>query len=191
MNRLSCDICMDLMPLVQDGIASDDSTQAVREHIAQCPNCAKLWDGAPIPAAKPQAVYQKFRTRLRLFSSMILVLGLSLGLSLFSGMEMFYNILLMPAIGALGYGIFRWKALLVLPVVLLVTGVLNNFLGNGFSGEVQSPGGLLSWLWICLVFITVGIAIAGLLHFALKKEPEDTSKEGKPKRTIPFGKSSC
>ncbi len=170
MNRLSCDICMDLMPLVRDGVASPDSTQAVHDHIAQCPDCARLWEGGEIPQVKPQAVYQKFRTRLRLFSSMVLVLGLSLGLSLFSGMEMFYNILLMPAIGALGYSIFRWKALLVLPVVLLVTGFLNNFLGNGFSGEVQSPAGLLSWLWICFVFIAIGIAIAGLLHFALKKE---------------------
>lgn len=30
MNKISCDICMDLIPLVKDGIASEDSGNAVK-----------------------------------------------------------------------------------------------------------------------------------------------------------------
>ena len=29
MNKISCDMCIDLMPLVQDGVASEDSRNAV------------------------------------------------------------------------------------------------------------------------------------------------------------------
>ena len=32
MNEISCDVCMDLIPLVQDGIASEDSREAVEQH---------------------------------------------------------------------------------------------------------------------------------------------------------------
>ena len=33
MNKISCDICMDLIPLVKDGIASQESCNAVKNHI--------------------------------------------------------------------------------------------------------------------------------------------------------------
>ena len=39
MNKISCDMCMDLMPLVQDGVASADSIAAVKQHIENCPAC--------------------------------------------------------------------------------------------------------------------------------------------------------
>ena len=34
--KITCDMCLDLMPLVLDGLASEDSEKAVREHIAGC-----------------------------------------------------------------------------------------------------------------------------------------------------------
>ena len=39
------------MPLVQDGIASPESEQLVRAHIAVCPACQALWQGTEPPAA--------------------------------------------------------------------------------------------------------------------------------------------
>ena len=43
MNKISCDMCIDLMPLVQDGVASEDSRSYIEEHTAQCPACKKLY----------------------------------------------------------------------------------------------------------------------------------------------------
>ena len=42
MIELSCQICRDLIPLVQDGVASEESVNAVTAHVKSCPHCAKL-----------------------------------------------------------------------------------------------------------------------------------------------------
>ena len=44
MNKISCDICKDLLPLVKDGIASEDSVQAVKEHLKECETCRNLYE---------------------------------------------------------------------------------------------------------------------------------------------------
>ena len=44
MNKITCDICKDLMPLVKDGIASEDSRLAVMEHVNECETCKKLFE---------------------------------------------------------------------------------------------------------------------------------------------------
>ena len=49
--KIPCAVCRDLMPLVQDGIASPESEQLVRAHIAVCPACQALWQGTEPPAA--------------------------------------------------------------------------------------------------------------------------------------------
>lgn len=37
---ISCDMAMDLIALYKDGVASEDSRQAIREHLKGCPSCA-------------------------------------------------------------------------------------------------------------------------------------------------------
>ena len=39
MNKIDCEICMDLIPLVKDGIASEESYKAVEEHVKECETC--------------------------------------------------------------------------------------------------------------------------------------------------------
>lgn len=41
--RLRCDIVMDLMGLYADGAASEDTVQAVEEHLAECPMCRQFY----------------------------------------------------------------------------------------------------------------------------------------------------
>ena len=45
MNKISCDICLDLIPLVEDDIASEDSRIAVIEHIKECESCRSYYSG--------------------------------------------------------------------------------------------------------------------------------------------------
>ena len=49
MKEITCDICMDLMPLVQDGIASEDSRNAVEEHVKRCEQCAVHYKFNTVP----------------------------------------------------------------------------------------------------------------------------------------------
>ena len=52
MNKISCEMCMDLMPLVHDGVASSDSRNAVLAHIETCPDCKSLFEGElPAPSS--------------------------------------------------------------------------------------------------------------------------------------------
>ena len=78
----------------------------------------------------------------------------------------------MPVIGGLGYVLFRWKAAYRVPVLLLLAhGPMNVF---RLAGEPERLDGysLLMWTAIYSVFALTGVLIAGLLHFAFRKERE-------------------
>ena len=133
MNKITCDMCMDLMPLVRDGIASEDSRRAVEEHINYCDCCKKRYGekitdfSVDVDLAQELA---KLKRRLQIFSAMLMMLGVFFGLSLTASEDMFYNSLIMPVIGVLGYVIFRWKAVYQVPILLLVIQFLINFLAR-------------------------------------------------------------
>ncbi|MBC8061366.1 MAG: zf-HC2 domain-containing protein [Clostridiaceae bacterium] len=44
MNRITCDVAKDIMPLCVDGVCSENSKQLVEGHIKECATCKKLWD---------------------------------------------------------------------------------------------------------------------------------------------------
>ncbi len=170
MTEISCDMCMDLMPLVRDGIASPDSEEAVRNHLAHCEDCRTLYSGeAPAPSDFKK-VYHRIHRKIQIISAMILMFGLFFGLSLSGSGDIFYNVLLMPAIGAMGYYLFRWKALYSIPTLLFVTHFLLNSLGMAWQSEHLGFDSLVLWSALYAVFAVIGIVIAGLLHFAFRKE---------------------
>jgi predicted anti-sigma-YlaC factor YlaD len=41
--NISCDMAMDLIALYMDGVASEDSRQAIREHLKGCPECRRAF----------------------------------------------------------------------------------------------------------------------------------------------------
>lgn len=41
---MNCKIIQDLLPLYADGIASEETSEAVREHIAECEECGKIYE---------------------------------------------------------------------------------------------------------------------------------------------------
>lgn len=173
MNKITCDMCKDLMPLVKDGIASKDSYLAVEEHVAGCEDCGKLYDGT-VPEASVNVDLEvelgKLKKKLQLFSVILMMFGVFFGLSLTASEEMFYNSLIMPVIGILGYVIFRWKAAYQIPILLLVMQCLINFLGLARGMEYMPFVAIVMWVGIYTIFVELGVLVAGLLRFALKKE---------------------
>ena len=121
MIKITCDMCTDLMPLVQDGVASEDSIVAVEHHIKTCPECKSMFEGqVPIPSDGSQ-IMKKIQRKVRLFMGMMLMFGVFFGLSLTASGELFLNSFIMPIIGGIGYYLFRWRALYLTPVLLLIT----------------------------------------------------------------------
>lgn len=168
MMEFTCDMCMDLMPLVHDGVASADSVAAVERHIRSCPDCRALYEGERPAPGDSSALLKKLTNQIRLFLTMVLMFGVLFGLMLTAGNGIFYNAIIMPLIGVVGYYLFRWRAVYEIPVLLLITHLITNYLGMG--GEFLSLPTLLMWTGLYAIFALIGVAIAALLHFALKKE---------------------
>ena len=170
MNKISCDLCMDLMPLVKDGVASEDSVNAVETHIASCESCRALFSGDTPPPVDTTKALEKLQRNLRLTTAMIMMFGIFFGLSLTAGSGLFYNTLIMPIIGALGYYIFRRKALCAVPILMLITHFTTNLLGMVRGVEQLDFLSVVMWTAIYSIFSMLGSIAAWLLHFAFRKE---------------------
>ncbi len=170
MNEITCDMCMDLIPLVQDGIASEDSRQAVEHHVHSCRSCRSLYSGQEQPPVDGMHIWKKFQRKLRFSMAMIMVLGIFFGLGLTASSEMFYNSVVMPVIGVLGYVVFRWKAFYMVPLLLLFANGLSHLVGVMLGTNELDILSRLMWTIIYSIFVWVGIVIAGLMHFAFRKE---------------------
>ena len=96
--------------------------------------------------------------------------GVFFGLSLTASEEMFYNSLIMPVIGMLGYVLFRWNALYQVPLLLLGMLLLINCFGMVRGMEVMPVMGAVMWVGIYSIFVALGVLVAGLLHFVFRKD---------------------
>ena len=170
MNEITCDLCMDLIPLVKDGVASEDSITAVRNHIASCESCSALFSDDTPPPVDTAKSFGKFYRRLQLFATMLMMFGIFFGLSLTAGSGIFYNTVIMPVIGVLGYIIFGTKSLCIVPGVLFITHFVTNLLGLIRGTEHLDFYSLLMWTFLYSVFALLGVVVAWLLHFAFRKE---------------------
>lgn len=181
-STISCAVCRDLAPLVQDGVASTDSTALVHAHLADCADCRALFpqllQGEPQQNAIPQPddarVLRRIRTRILLW----VALGLILGNTTFqwnvpAGWQLLFFPLLCGVATWLEDGL--WK--LVLP---LASGLafLRQFFAN--SNAVLRPDAdqarllleRVTWSVIVgvamLALCAVGVAAAGLLKKVYK-----------------------
>ena len=170
MNEITCDLCMDLMPLVRDGIASEDSQKAVELHVKTCTACSAFYRSETPPAVNMEKTFHKFQRQMHLFSIILMVFGVFFGLGLTAGADMLYNSLIMPVIGALAYMLFRWKALYKAPVLLLIAHGLINGLRLLQETEPLNLYSLFMWTVLYSIFTLIGTLIAGLLHYAFRKE---------------------
>lgn len=91
-NKIPCAVAQDLMPLVIDGAASEQSRQAVAQHVAACSACSQIYremqSAAPAPVAQGkveqgfrQAVKRQ-RKRFRAWKIAALCLGLVVAICL-------------------------------------------------------------------------------------------------------------
>lgn len=175
-NKITCGLCRDLIPLVKDCVASAESEAAVFGHTAECPECALLLDGRtvedekstkPTEPAKPTHGLRGLKSAKRYLTAVymaVMLLGLYVGLSLTAGADMFFNTLIMPIAGALGYLTFRLRAFYIVPALLLAINVIAN--GLGLFAERLDALSVINWTFIYGLFALAGIVIAMLLRFA-------------------------
>lgn len=82
MYEISCQMCMDLMPLVHDGVASEDSRRAVEHHIQTCDACRALYEGETVPEGSADKALSKAMKRVQTVSLIIILSLVFLGICL-------------------------------------------------------------------------------------------------------------
>lgn len=176
MNKISCDICLDLMPLVKDGVASRDSEQAVQEHITQCEMCYTLFHKGfeERPKMNEQRVFAKIQKQLFVVAMVMILLGVFVGVGLTESAGMFYNVLIMPTIGVIGYFVFRQKAYYLLTGIFGIVYVwhLIKYAMEGMFYRAEWGTVIMAptlWALIYSGLCALGILIGFLLFIAFRK----------------------
>ncbi len=177
MHQISCNVCMDLMPLVKDGVASEESCALVIEHISICEHCSLAFGGETqkIIAMDETVVLNKIKNKLTLFLLSIIFVGTLIGMVLSDSIGMFYNALIMPAIGGFGYMLLRKKSYF-LPLGLFlfsfvwvsIREIVKGFFTNSTLVDLLIMSAW--WSGIFAAFSAIGVLIGGLLCYAFKKE---------------------
>ena len=179
--KTECSVVRDLLPLYIEDMVSAETAQYVNEHLKNCDECqaelANLNEGVELSIetrvasksddAKP---FKKMMKRMnRQFYSIAyaaIIFLIFLGFGWTAGDNLMYNSLIMPIVGIFGYFVFKWKAIYKLPVLLLIIDLAV------FAFQLVEIGfaDTLMWTVLYAIFVFVGVAIAFLLHYAVKKE---------------------
>ena len=180
--KTECSVVRDLLPLYVEDMVSEETAAYIGEHLETCEGCRaeleSLKGSAEIavieekPAmradnAKPfKKIMKKMNRQFYSVAYAALIFLIFLGFGWTGGENLMYNSLIMPVVGVFGYYVFRWKAIYKVPILLLIIDLLVYLLQLVEIGL----GDTLAWTFIYCIFVVVGIAIAFLLHFALRKE---------------------
>ena len=168
-----------------DELVSTETSHYVSQHLRECRECQAELDalktGELLTFMKngqitdPDEIkpFKKLMKRInRQFYSVAyaaLIFLIFLGFGWTGGENLMYNSLIMPIVGIFGYYVFRWKAIYKMPILLLSIDTLV-CLFQLVDLDLYSA---LLWTLIYSIFVVVGIVIAFLLHFALRKEKNE------------------
>lgn len=182
--KIPCAVCRDLMPLVQDGVASPESEALVQVHMAVCPACRALWQGADEPTTpEPPApddgkILQRLRRRYSTHLLLLAFAGIAAGIALGYTGRSNWVILFLPLVwGVLTYRdtgmgkplLLFTLGLAVLDAIIKQTAFLESFSLSNFLWNLASG---------CILYAALGgmgWLIGWLLHYArtAKEEPAD------------------
>lgn len=181
--NISCDVCLDLIPLVKDGVASEDSIAIVNRHINYCKSCKDIFNGENINLdiqIDDKKIIGSIKKNLYLIGILLILIGDLFGIGLSNSMGMFYNFVIMPIIGGCSYFLLKKKwfyapigVFLLSYFWLLIAYLIEGILEHSSIIQFFAAPLVLSTIYSTLAI--VGIVIVVLLKFAFKKEEEDNN----------------
>lgn len=174
--QISCDVCLDLIPLVRDGVASADSEELVQNHIQTCNACKGVFESGRTlerSAIDDKRVLRRIKRGFFWAGMMTLFAAVIFGAAQTLSFGMFYNIIIMPLVGALGSFLFGKRWYLLPAGVFLLTPPLSivvEICRSGWGTAMDQWGGVLIFALIYALLVMAGTAIAALFRFAFRKE---------------------
>lgn len=175
MLNVSCNVILDLIPLVKDGVASDDSTIIVNDHIKTCTSCKSEFEtlyaiNTLQSSIKDKKIVSAMKRSIFVTQIIILMVGGVLGVALSNSMGMFYNFIIMPIIGGVAVVALKRKWY-VTPIVIFIISYLwttiSEIVPNGFEWIFLYSG--LYYGTIYTVLVLLGVLIAMLLKITFKR----------------------
>lgn len=178
--KIPCAVCRDLIPLVQDGVASPESEALVKAHLQTCPECRTLWQAgggqalpqnlpAPDDARLLQKIRHKYNTGLLMFAA----LGMGFGVLTSYGEHSNWIILIFPFVcaAAVYQDPQMWKLLMAVGESIALCALLRTFVRYWQYGAT-----LMEYLVTLIVYSVfmlglcgVGCLIGWLLNYASGK----------------------
>ncbi len=130
-NNLSCAVCQDLIPLVKDNIASEDTKKAVYHHISNCKECGELFgDISVISNYKnydEKALVKSIKTIAFIWLLLLVIFAAVVGfLSSVVEIGFYIALIVLPIIGLIGY-FFTSKYWVLIPASAFFGYMLNDF----------------------------------------------------------------
>lgn len=169
MNKLPCEVVMDLIPLIKDHVASKESEELVKAHIHECENCRQYYELLEDTSFDDHKIIETIRHKRNLYLSFILLTGVVIGYQLSSSYYMFFNVLIMPLIGILSHMIKpvkTYRLALLCATAFTALSLFGTLLQYGFDDGIIINTLVMFILMFGLIMI--GKLIAMLLYYAWK-----------------------
>lgn len=152
-----CGIVRDLIPLVNDGVASQESQEFVETHCLTCSDCRALLD--KLPNYNEKNMNEKWNKKLKMTWAGFIALMILLATSFSETQYQFHNFILVPFIGGLGYWILK-KKVYILYIFVFISQMIIALLQQGLHS-------FLLYVAIYWLLLSIGIIIGGCFHYAL------------------------
>lgn len=147
MKEISCEVCMDLIPLVRDGVASQDSRRAVAAHVCTCEACRVLYDSGQTPDGDQERALSGAMKRVQRVSAVVLgllvLLGIGLSELIMQGSSLFFLLAVLLVLKLLQTAGRKentgWKrilaAIMALTLICAVAALGNLIFGNPAASD--------------------------------------------------------
>ncbi|MGI6616229.1 MAG: zf-HC2 domain-containing protein [Dethiobacteria bacterium] len=176
---VDCDVIKDLIPLVNDDVASEESKKIVKDHCEGCSNCRGLLVSESGPQPTDDRIIRALKKSVLSTQIALLAIGVLIGIWFTGSNNTLYNFYIMPFAGVLTYFALLKKSLYVPLFIFILTELIQllraiPYLGAGIVQNLQILGTIfhstLLYAVIYALLSATGIAVAYLLIYAFRRE---------------------
>jgi hypothetical protein len=176
---VNCDVIRDLIPLVNDDVASEESKKVVNDHCESCSDCRKLLTNEISYQPKDEKIIKALKKSVLTTQLAIVAIGILIGIWFTGSNNALYNFYIMPFVGGLAYFTLRKKSLYVPIFIIVLTELLQllkaiPYLKSSIVENLQNLGtiiyGALFYAVIYALLSVIGIVISFLLSYAFGRD---------------------
>ncbi|RJE83328.1 zf-HC2 domain-containing protein [Paenibacillus sp. 1011MAR3C5] len=174
--KVTSDVIRDLIPLVKDGVASSDSVALVDHYMKKDPAMRAEYDsyGKELPerdVSQDQRILAAIKRGVVMTQLFVLLVGAIIGIAMTGSFGMFYNLIIMPFVGALAVFSLKRGWSLAMPLIVFVASYLYQFINSVIRGGWDPIvwGTSLPYSGIYALLTVMGVVIGLLLQYAFQK----------------------